>query len=309
MTIVGIDRVTYGVSEMEKARRFFADWGLKKISGSEHRSLFRTMDNSEIVLRPQDHKSLPPGVGGSATVREITWGVKSKRDVKAIASELSRDRDVVEDKDGTIHSTDDLGLGIAFRLTKRRSHKNQRAPFNAPGKVERVDRRATFYPRAVPESIGHTVWRVNEPRKIEAFYTERLGFFVSDRYVDDGGSFMRCKASGGHHDHVAFKGGDDAPKLDHVAFLVRDIGEIMAGGLDLTRKGWKTAVGPGRHGISSAYFWYFDNPCGGMAEYFTDEDHVTENWKPGKTERTSYTFAEWFLPDGLPSRDNPTPTG
>jgi catechol 2,3-dioxygenase-like lactoylglutathione lyase family enzyme len=294
---------------MAKARRFFADWGLSKVSGGKDRSLLRTLDHSEVMLRPRGHKSLPPGIGKGATVREITWGVKSKRDVTAIANELSRDRDVVEDADGAIHSTDNMGLGIAFRRTRRRPHKNPRALINSPSTVERVDQPATVYPCAIPESIGHTVWRVSDPREVEEFYAGRLGFFVTDRYVDGFGSFMRCKAESGHHDFVAFKGGGAVPRLDHVAFHVRDIGEVMAGGLNLTRKGWKTAFGPGRHGISSAYFWYFDNPCGGMAEYFTDEDHVTADWKPGITKRTRETFAEWFLPDGLPTKDNPIPTG
>ena len=299
MNIVGIDRVTYGVANMEKARRFFTDWGLSKVSASENRALFRTANHCEVLLLPRGHGALPRGIGRGSTVREITWGVESKRDLATIANNLACDRDVAADRDGTIHSTDDLGLGIAFRHTKRKPYENPRAPLNAPGAVERLDQRATYYPRAVPQSIGHTVWIVNEPRRIAAFYTERLGFHVSDQYTDDGGTFMRCQAVGGHHNHVAFKSADGKQRLDHVAFLVRDINEVMAGGMSFTRKGWKTAVGPGRHGISSAYFWYFDNPCGGMAEYFTDEDHLTAAWKPGTIKRSRRTFAEWFLPDGL----------
>jgi catechol-2,3-dioxygenase len=243
---------------------------------------------------------LPRGIGRGSTVREITWGVTSKRDLTAIANELSRDRDVVEDRDGTIHATDDAGLGIAFRRTKRQPHKALRAPLNAPGTVERIDQRATFYPRATPQSIGHTVWLVRDPGKLEAFYVDRLGFHVTDRFTDNVGVFMRCQAAGGHHNHVVFKAPDGRQRLDHVAFLVRDINEVIAGGLSFTAKGWKTAVGPGRHGLSSAYFWYFDNPCGGMAEYFTDEDHLTEAWTPGTLTRSRQTFAEWFLPNGLP---------
>ena len=193
-------------------------------------------------------------------MREITWGVKTKRDLTAIANELSKDRDVVEDKDGTIRATDNSGLGIAFRKTKRQPHKELRAPLNAPGTVERIDQRATFYPRAIPQSIGHTVWYVRDPREMEAFYVDRLGFFVTDRFADDAGVFMRCQEAGGHHNHVVFKSPDGKQRLDHVAFLVRDINEVMAGGQYITAKGWKTAVGPGRHRVSSAYFWYFDNP-------------------------------------------------
>ena len=301
MTFVGIDRVTYGVSNIDKARRFFMDWGVSQISRKNDRTLFRTVNHSEILLLPRGHKSLPRGVGRGSTVRGITWGVKSKRDVTAIANELSKDREVAEDKDGTIHTTEDLGLGIACRRTKRRPHKELRAPLNSPGTVERIDQRATFYPRAIPQSIGHTVWYVRDPRKIEAFYIDRLNFFVTDRFANDAGVFMRCQAAGGHHNHVVFKSPNGRQRLDHVAFLVRDINEVIAGGKYITGKGWKTAIGPGRHWMSSAYFWYFENPSGAMAEYFTDEDHVTADWQPQTVERTRESFAEWFLPNGLGS--------
>ena len=43
--------------------------------------------------------------------------------------------------------------------------------------------------------------------------------------------------------------------------------------------GWKTQIGPGRHPISSAYFWYVNCPAGGLAEYYADEDWCTEAWQ------------------------------
>ena len=42
--------------------------------------------------------------------------------------------------------------------------------------------------------------------------------------------------------------------LNHVAYTVRDIHEVLGGGLHISRQGWKTQLGPGRHPISSAYF-------------------------------------------------------
>ena len=64
---------------------------------------------------------------------------------------------------------------------------------------------------------------------------------------------------------------------------------------------------PGRHPVSSAYFWYFKNPLGGSIEYFADPDWVTEQgWKPHNY--TVNRFSEWHLPDGLPENDG-TPGG
>ncbi len=65
------------------------------------------------------------------------------------------------------------------------------------------------------------------------------------------------------------------------------------------KQGWKTEIGPGRHPVSSAYFWYFKNPCGGAIEYFADEDFVTPKWRPRNLKVVPENFAEWALSDGL----------
>ncbi len=67
----------------------------------------------------------------------------------------------------------------------------------------------------------------------------------------------------------------------------------------MTRRGWRTALGPGRHPVSSCYFWYFHTPCGGAAEYDFDSDVVDERWVPGVFEQTPEVFAEWCLAEGM----------
>jgi hypothetical protein len=85
----------------------------------------------------------------------------------------------------------------------------------------------------------------------------------------------------------------------HVAFELGSIHELFGGGLNMTRKGWRTALGPGRHPISSCYFWYFHSPCGGAAEYDFDSDLVDDRWVPGVFEQTPEAFAEWCLAEGM----------
>ncbi len=286
MAFIGIDAVVFRAPRMAEARRFFTDWGLNKLKDNRSGTVFKTEIGSEVVLRRSGTKDLP----------EVIWGVSSKRHLAEIARELSHDRELRVDNDGTIHTTDPNGLGIGFRVWRhKRSLKPSRTPVNTAGAPERIDQRSHIFERASPLRIGHVVFVVPDLKAGEKFYTERLGFRVSDRYVGQA-VFMRCTSPGDHHNLFFINGRGANAALHHVAFEVRDVHEVMGGGLAFGRKGWATEVGPGRHPISSAYFWYFKNPCGGAVEYFSDSDYVTEAWKPASFRKVN--FSEWHLADG-----------
>ena len=90
-------------------------------------------------------------------------------------------------------------------------------------------------------------------------------------------------------------------RLNHVAFKVRDIHEVIGGGQYIDSKGWRTFAGPGRHMVSSACFWYFDTPLGCAWEYAADEDVVTEDWETTDFAARSHIFSEWTF--GLAKSD------
>ena len=298
MTITGIDAVTYGVANLTKATTFFADWGLERRSRGATKAVFATADGSEVVVRPRSAKALPKAIERKSTIRALTWGVTAKRDLTVIERELGNDREVEHDRDGTLWSTDDNGLALGFRVSRRKRLTSKPTGVNAPGAIQRVDQRATYYERAHPLTIGHVVMNVRDRERTKRFYMERLGFALSDVYQGRG-VFLRARARAGHHNLFLLEA-ENGPTLNHVAFGVRDIHELFAGGQFMSNRGWPTAIGPGRHRISSAYFWYFKNPAGGLAEYFWDEDSLTERWQPGTWDPAPDTFAEWVLANGLP---------
>jgi catechol-2,3-dioxygenase len=133
---------------------------------------------------------------------------------------------------------------------------------------------------------------------MERFYVGRLGFAVSDRYPGRG-VFLRCAPEGGHHDLFLLQPPVPKRGLNHVAFAVRDIHEVFGGGLHISRCGWDTELGPGRHPISSAYFWYVKNPAGGLIEYYTDEDQLDAAWQPREFQQSTEAFAEWAVVGGI----------
>jgi hypothetical protein len=67
----------------------------------------------------------------------------------------------------------------------------------------------------------------------------------------------------------------------------------------MSRQGWQTELGPGRHPISSALFWYVVSPAGALVEYYTDADELTEAWQPRECTPGPTSFAEWAVKGGI----------
>jgi catechol 2,3-dioxygenase-like lactoylglutathione lyase family enzyme len=287
MAILGIDAITYGVENLDEAKRFFSDWGLKP-SGAT----FETLDGGTVELKPITDPSLPKAMEPGSTLREVVWGVENEQDVQRLAERLS-----VKVKDGVAWTIDPNGLAVGFRVSRRRAVKVEPTPVNAPGIHARIDRASPIYDSATPITIGHLVLFTGDLEAAGSFYMDRLGFQLSDRYPGDA-LFLRCQPRGGHHNLFMLKR-PGKPGLNHVAFIVKDIHEVVGGGMAMNRKGWETEIGPGRHPISSAFFWYVKSPCGGSTEYFADEDYLTENWRPRDFERNLANFTEWAVKGGI----------
>jgi len=303
MKFTGIHTLVFSSSNMKAARRFYADWGLKKVSDGRAGAVFETAVGSRIIVRPTTAKALPAPAAPDMHFREMIWGVATERDLDAVRTEIAKDREVTVDPDGTIHCVDPSNVAVGFRVWKQNpAVKAPRAAFNGFEDIERVDQRAPIYDRATPIRMGHIGFVLPDIKAAEAFYHGRLGFPISDRYAKGAAVFMRCAPEEDHHNLFLISSHGGPTKFHHVAFEVRDIHEVFAGGIHFDAKGWETDVGPGRHPVSSAYFWYFKSPCEGAVEYYTDSDHVTEDWKP--TSFRNNRFSEWHLVDGLQKRDD-----
>jgi catechol 2,3-dioxygenase-like lactoylglutathione lyase family enzyme len=286
--ILGIDRITYGVADLARCRKFFLDWGLKLVRESANSLDFETLNGCEVQVRGIDDPALPPAIEPGSTLREVVWGVESERDLEQLRGRL-----------GDLRTTDPNGLALAFRVTRKRAIDVKGVPINAWGQAGRgVNRRSTFYERAEPIEVGHVVFFTDRLAEAERFYVDQLGFCVSDRYPGRG-LFLRCAPEGGHHDLFLLQPPVAKRGLNHVAFAVRDVHEVFGGGLHISRCGWETELGPGRHPISSAYFWYVKNPAGGLIEYYTDEDQLDGAWEPREFQQAPDVFAEWAVIGGI----------
>lgn len=272
MAITRVESIVYGAEDVAAATKYYENWGLKRTDKGATGAEFTLPTGQMVQIRGSSDSVLPKAVEGGSTVRETIWGVDSKAALDEIGAELARDREVTRDAAGGLHTHDDIGLQIGFRVATPGVDPIETKPrgFNQPvepGKPPTLIR------------LGHVVYFCpkDKVQQASAFYTNRLKFRVTDRALDLG-DFMRCPGSTWHH-NIFFLTVLPRVGWNHVAFDVADVNDVVNGGHNMLKNGYKAYSSPGRHIMGSNIFWYFNAVCGGQTEYSADMDLIDDNWK------------------------------
>lgn len=206
----------------------------------------------------------------------------------------------------TLRTTDNMGMPIEFY------HKMDR--------LEPIHQKYKLYHGVKPLRIDHFNYFSSNVDESVAFWND-LGFRVTEHTSDaetgrNWAAWMHRK--GGVHD-VAFTNGT-GPRLHHVAFWVPtplniiDLLDLMA------TTGYVSNIerGPGRHGISNAFFLYILCPDGHRTEIYcsdyqtVDPDHEPINWDLKDPQRQTLWGAaaprSWFEHgstfEGVPTKES-----
>ncbi len=127
-------------------------------------------------------------------------------------------------------------------------------------------------------------------------YMEDLGFKVSENIQDEHGTvyaaWMRAKPSV----HDAALTGGPGPQMHHMAFATYERGNIagLCDRLGALRLSDCIERGPGRHGISNAYYLYLRDPDGHRIEIYTtgyytgDPDNPVVTWDVHDNQRRDW---------------------
>ena len=103
------------------------------------------------------------------------------------------------------------------------------------------------------------------------------------------------------------------PRLHHVAFWLNDTSAVLRTCDILAASGYKAALerGPGRHGVSNAFFLYLRDPDGHRIELYTgdyytgDPDFEPIRWELGDPQRATFwgafAPASWYEQSSLVS--------
>ncbi len=278
MNIIGPDEVVFGVDNVAACTAFLTDYGLKDVGGGR----FEALDGTAVVVRRRDDPSLPPPLPTATMLRKSVYGVADEQTLVDIAAELEKDREVKRLNDGSLEAKDDSGFVLGFRLTTRRELDMEPERVNAPGAP--VQRPANIAganeeAEALPRTLSHIVYFVPNMVEAEAFYVDRLGFVVTDRFKDTG-PFLRPKACRDHHTLFLIQTPEYMQGLEHMAFHLQGPTELMLAGTRMVTKGYESFWGPGRHKFGSNWFWYFNSPLATHVEYDADMDVHDDDWVP-----------------------------
>lgn len=288
MAINGIETLLYRVEEVEECTRYFIDFGLQFVKGDATEAHFTLPERSNVILRPMSNPSLPDTSMAGSGVCETIWGVTDEASLEELVANLSKDRDVRRDSDGTAHFRSDDGLAWGLRVFNKQRVVSAVDPTNSPGNAQRVNTHRRWPTQARPKTIQHVVYTVPDFESSWAFFRDRMNFRLSD-VQKTFGIFGRADGTNDHHNIYFLNSNlpfpapefDGGIHFDHVNYGVDDLDELMVGANYMERKGWPRADwGLGRHRIASSLFMYLPCPAGGRAEYGADSDVLDDNWIP-----------------------------
>ena len=273
--IVRVSHVEWTVTDIDYAREFYSDvMGYHCEEDLGDTLYLRGMDE-------RNHHSLVLQKSDTPQVNRIGFKVASEDDLdKAADFFASKELPVSwvhkHAQGRTLHTTDPFGVPLEFYF--KMDHGElimQKYGLYKGARVQRIDHVNLFHPD------------VNEASR---FYSEELGFRVTEATVNDindpssdvWAAWLHRR--GGVHD-VAFTNGT-GPRLHHLGIYIPTAADIIHFCDVLATTGHVAAFerGPGRHGISNAFFLYIRDQDGHRTELFScdyvtvDPDHPARIW-------------------------------
>lgn len=275
MRIKGLRHFALTVPDLTEASAFFRTFGLE-ITEEGNRAIGRCVgrDMEQVLLVEGPQKRF----------RHVSFAVE-KGSLKRWQTHLE------EHKVKLVDGPDGGGNGLWFHDNERRfvnlvdeplapwrEAAGPESDFNIADVVARVDRARwpTALDPAAPRRLSHILCFSADVAASEAFYTQILGFRVSDRLVGKGQATFMHAGAGDHHVMAFIE--SSHPGLHHSSWEVPNTDQIVSGTQSMIEAGHSTVWGLGRHTVGSNMFTYIRDPWGSWAEYTCDMDQVTDKW-------------------------------
>jgi catechol 2,3-dioxygenase-like lactoylglutathione lyase family enzyme len=281
MGVTDIRYIGYGLPEVEVERAFYRDvWGLREAAAQEGCYYLAAEGDDEpfvVRLRPADDRRIDV----------IALSADSRNAVDELFAKVRDDHcQIIFDP----KSLSGFGGGYGFRFFNKDG-----LPFEISCDYERGPKRSLRPAEVIPERISHIVLHSPNHKAMVQFFVEVLGFRVSD-WLGDFMCFLRCNE---WHHRIALLPGP--PSLNHVAYDMLNLDEMMRGVAKLKRNNIDISWGPGRHTAGNNTFSYFVTPAGFAVEYTSELEQVDESsWKPQVYTPSPSVMDQWGTGIGGP---------
>ena len=271
MSLHRLSSFTYQVPDVPTVAAYYREFGLTDNGDGS----FSTVEGGRQMLLEQGPQRRISGIELGADDPDDLGRIGSSLTAMGVASTIEGDRLVTADPT--------TGMRVAVVVQPRLEQQPfTPVPLNSPGRTERVNARADGVVRddkVRPRKLGHVLIASADGEATIRFFTEGLGFKVSDYAGFTGNAFMRCSTD--HHNVAVFSAKMNYPH--HTSWQVNDVDDIGRAAEDLLeadqgRQMW----GIGRHYAGSNFFWYLKDPAGTYSEYYCDMDQITDDdlWVP-----------------------------
>ncbi len=269
------------VTDLEKSRNFYVDvLNLVVTKETDDAIYLRTAE--EFI-----HHNLVLRKGPEAAVAVFSFRVRSQEEVEKAAAfyeELGcevRRGDFVDGIRNAVRVVDPLGFPYEFFY-----------------EVDHVERLAWHYERQAPgELVRLDHFNQVTPDVPNAIkYMENLGFRVTEDIKDEEGTVYAAWVRRKPTVHDTAMTGGDGPRMHHIAFATHEKHNILAicDRLGALRMSDQIERGPGRHGVSNAFYLYLRDPDGHRVEIYTqdyytgDPDNPVVTWDVHDNQRRDW---------------------
>ena len=286
--IIKVKRLAYvrvAAPDLEKAEAFLLEFGLQVAARTDEAVYFRGTE-------PAPHCYVL--TRGESGVTAIAFEADSVADLEAVARlEGASAIEKLDEPAGgqVVRLRDPQGMQVEIVHGQSACEPLETAPSHAFN-VDGQRRREGPLPGVRPgpshvRRIGHLVLESADPVSVFEWYRERFGLRKADAVLlPNGGAQMvfahldRGKEYVDHH-VVGFQYAlDEGARVQHMAFEVGNVDDLMAGHHHLKAKGRKAVWGVGRHRWGGQIYDYWANPWGVIHEHWTDTDLVNEDSVP-----------------------------
>ncbi len=264
----GVRGVSLGVADLKASTKFYVEsWGLSVVAERPDAVYLRATGSAHHVISL--HKR------SSAALLCVDLTAADRASVDALHKSV-RDAGMRDVEAPAAVTEPGGGYGFAFK--------------DPEGRVLRVLAGDEQHKDAgakpdLPIKVTHVVLNSRDRDGMAEFFARVLGFRVIDRTRMM--TFMCCSPE---HHSIAFANGE-APTLNHIAFLMKDLDSVMRGAGRMRDHGHDIQWGVGRHGPGNNVFAYFVGPDDVVIEYTSEVQLVDDSYKVRGPE-------EWTWPPG-----------